>query len=169
MSEHDDFKAWLKTWALPCNTSREDAMYAAWQARAARIAPAEPLAWVIDWPDEPELGHYFSESADTISGRSRPLYTAPDALQAEVERLRQEVERLKENSKRCAELDDVTIRQLGDRLRAAEADAEEATRLIREAWRLLPGEETISHSVWHLAASEFLNATRTARPEVDHE
>ncbi|MGS0941602.1 hypothetical protein ACVA51_13720 [Pseudomonas luteola] len=91
MSEREDFNAWLKTWALPGNTSREDAMYAAWQARAARTASAEPVAWVIDWPDEPELGHYFSESADTISGRSRPLYTAPDALQAENERLKTEV------------------------------------------------------------------------------
>nr|WP_019365310.1 hypothetical protein [Pseudomonas luteola] len=52
---------------------------------------------------------------------------------------------------------------------ALKADAEEAIRLIREAWRLLPGEDTISHSVWHLAASEFLNAARTAKPEVDHE
>lgn len=45
MSEHEDFKAWLKTWALPGNTSREDAMYAAWQARAARTAPAEHVAY----------------------------------------------------------------------------------------------------------------------------
>ena len=36
----------------------------------------EPVAYLIDWPDEPELGHYFSESA-TESGRSTPLYTHP--------------------------------------------------------------------------------------------
>jgi hypothetical protein len=37
----------------------------------------EPVAWIIDWPDEPELGHYFSEAPDAIGGRSRPLYMQP--------------------------------------------------------------------------------------------
>lgn len=35
----------------------------------------EPAAYLIDWPDEPELGHYFSESP-TETGRCRPLYLA---------------------------------------------------------------------------------------------
>lgn len=41
-------------------------------------APAEqePVAWLVDWPDEPELGHYFSEEPNE-NARSKPLYTAP--------------------------------------------------------------------------------------------
>lgn len=47
------------------------------QALAAQV----PVAWLIDWPDEPELGHYLSESpAD--NGRSRPLILADSASQA---------------------------------------------------------------------------------------
>lgn len=38
----------------------------------------EPVAWMIDWPDEPELGHYFAE-APSEAGRSRPLYTSTPA------------------------------------------------------------------------------------------
>ena len=40
------------------------------------IEAGEPLAWLIDWPDEPELGSYFSE-ATSENGRSRPLYLHP--------------------------------------------------------------------------------------------
>lgn len=36
----------------------------------------EPVAWLIDWPDEPELGHYFAEEPNE-GARSRPLYTRP--------------------------------------------------------------------------------------------
>ena len=42
----------------------------------AASAGSELVAWRIDWPDDPELGHYFSE-APTDSGRCRPLYTPP--------------------------------------------------------------------------------------------
>lgn len=45
-------------------------------ASAAANAGSEPVAWRIDWPDEPELGHYFSE-APTDSGRCQPLYLHP--------------------------------------------------------------------------------------------
>ncbi|AZR94999.1 hypothetical protein BBB39_15435 [Bordetella trematum] len=44
-------------------------------ASAPVAGEAQPVAWFIDWPDEPELGHYIAESpAD--SGRSRPLIFA---------------------------------------------------------------------------------------------
>ena len=47
----------------------------------------EPVAWLIDWPDEPDLGHYIAESpADIDSGRSRALVfadAAPVAAQAQ--------------------------------------------------------------------------------------
>ena len=33
----------------------------------------QPAAWLIDWPEEPELGHYFGEEP-TENGRSRPLF-----------------------------------------------------------------------------------------------
>lgn len=45
-------------------------------ASLAASAGSEPVAWRIDWPDEPYLGHYFSE-APTDSGRCQPLYTHP--------------------------------------------------------------------------------------------
>jgi hypothetical protein len=46
-------------------------------APQAECAPreAQPVAWLVDWPDEPELGHYFSEEFDP-NARSRPLYLA---------------------------------------------------------------------------------------------
>ncbi|OXI29615.1 hypothetical protein CFB84_43505 [Burkholderia aenigmatica] len=37
-------------------------------------APAQPaVAWLIDWPDEPELGHYFGEEHGGAGARSRAL------------------------------------------------------------------------------------------------
>jgi len=36
----------------------------------------EAVAWLIDWPEEPELGHYFSDDPNPTA-RSRPLYTIP--------------------------------------------------------------------------------------------
>lgn len=55
-----------------------------WNTRAALPSDADgaptttPVAWMIDWPDEPELGHYFGEEPNP-SGRSVPLYAAPVA------------------------------------------------------------------------------------------
>ena len=46
------------------------------RAALSANAGSEPVAWRIDWPDEPELGHYFSE-APTDSGRCQPLYLHP--------------------------------------------------------------------------------------------
>lgn len=46
---------------------------------AAPVADGEPVGWIIDWPDEPELGHYFGDSPAGADSRSRPLYTAPPA------------------------------------------------------------------------------------------
>ncbi|MFV1846408.1 hypothetical protein ACNJRW_09480 [Stenotrophomonas maltophilia] len=43
---------------------------------AARQPVGEPVAWLIDWPGEPDLGHYFAEEP-VHGGRSRPLYAAP--------------------------------------------------------------------------------------------
>jgi len=61
--------------------------YDAGMADARRMAAsAEPVAWFVDWPDEPELGHYLAEApADVDSGRSRALGfldAAPVAAQA---------------------------------------------------------------------------------------
>lgn len=50
-------------------------------------ANAEPVAWFIDWPDEPDLGHYLAESP-VDGARSRALVfhdTAPVAAQAQPE------------------------------------------------------------------------------------
>lgn len=45
----------------------------------------EPVAWLVDIPDEPELGHWFAEESAPEGYRSRPLYTAPAAQQAQGE------------------------------------------------------------------------------------
>lgn len=50
-------------------------------AQPAAPQKQEPVAYLIDWPDEPELGHYFAEE-DSNTGRSRPLYLAPPAPSA---------------------------------------------------------------------------------------
>ncbi len=40
----------------------------------SHIAPqGPPVAWLVDWPEEPDLGHYLAEDRSP-SGRSRPLY-----------------------------------------------------------------------------------------------
>jgi len=49
-----------------------------WQA----AQETQPVAWLIDWPDEPELGHYFAEEPSELR-RSMPLYTAAPAKPTE--------------------------------------------------------------------------------------
>jgi hypothetical protein len=55
--------------------SERDALLAAAGKEAVK---GEPVAWLIDWPDEPDLGHYFGEEPNEFA-RSVPLYTAPTA------------------------------------------------------------------------------------------
>ncbi|WP_394060597.1 hypothetical protein [Alcaligenes sp. WGS1538] len=53
-------------------------------------ANAEPVAWFIDWPDEPDLGHYLAESP-VDGARSRALVfhdTAPVAAQAQQKKIK---------------------------------------------------------------------------------
>lgn len=46
--------------------------------RAHQRQDCEPVAWLIDWPDEPDLGNYFAEQPCLPElGRSTPLYAAP--------------------------------------------------------------------------------------------
>lgn len=43
----------------------------------------QPAAWIIDWPDEPELGFCFAEKPNHPDyGRSSPLFTADQLAQA---------------------------------------------------------------------------------------
>lgn len=53
------------------------------QAVIASVPRPEPVAWIIDWPDEPELGHYLAERPSR-AGRSRQLYAEPVAAQGAV-------------------------------------------------------------------------------------
>jgi len=46
------------------------------RANVRVLAERKPVGWIIDWPDEPELGHYYSEEANDMA-RSRPLFTHP--------------------------------------------------------------------------------------------
>lgn len=55
-------------WVLPKDPTLPDSAPVAGEAQ-------KPVAWFIDWPDEPELGHYIAESA-ADSGRNRPLVFA---------------------------------------------------------------------------------------------
>ncbi|KAG1475304.1 hypothetical protein G6F54_014247 [Rhizopus delemar] len=59
-------------------------------ALAARQPVGEPVAWLIDWPGEPDLGHYFAEEP-VQGGRSRPLYAAPTAQAVDLDELRRAV------------------------------------------------------------------------------
>lgn len=43
-----------------------------------QVKMPEPVAFLVDWPDEPDLGHYFAEEQATI-GRSQPLITTTQA------------------------------------------------------------------------------------------
>ena len=65
-----------------CNAMADSV--SAWNRRAAPSpgkAP-EPVAWRIDDPDDPEIGHWFSEEP-TEGYRSIPLYASPGKAEAE--------------------------------------------------------------------------------------
>ncbi|WP_312800485.1 hypothetical protein [Pseudomonas sp.] len=93
MSEREDFEAWLKTQALPGSTSWKLAMYAAWQARAARTAPDALQAEVERLSNALEVE---KRSVKNEVKRRNQYAQESDELDAEVERLREEVERLHE-------------------------------------------------------------------------
>lgn len=84
--EHAEFDAWFES--LPAGDHPRDGKEWAlegWKAAKDTVLASEgqavkPVAWLIDWPDEPELGHYFAEKpVDPLYGRSKPLYTHPSA------------------------------------------------------------------------------------------
>jgi hypothetical protein len=57
-------------------------------------AGQKPVAYLIDWPDEPDLGHYFSE-APTDTGRCRALVladAAPPAAQPSERTLQEQIQ-----------------------------------------------------------------------------
>lgn len=95
----EEFAEWLKR-EMPAGTVISDPEW--WAPRilkAARTAPAEPLAWVSQCRTSGLIEQ--CEPNEKVSNPAYwtdafPVYTAPDALQAEVDRLREEVERLKE-------------------------------------------------------------------------
>ncbi len=43
-----------------------------------QVKMPQPVAFLIDWPDEPDLGNYFAEE-QAPTGRSRPLITTTQA------------------------------------------------------------------------------------------
>lgn len=78
LAAHPAEEAWQ---LIGASSPEEYAEFRCWAANGKPpIKPqpkgTEPVAWLIDWPDEPDLGHYFAESP-TESGRCRPLYTHP--------------------------------------------------------------------------------------------
>lgn len=59
------------------------------------IPTPEPVAFLVDWPDEPDLGHYFAEE-QASTGRSRPLITTTQAEAYADARVRQALEQAAE-------------------------------------------------------------------------
>jgi len=53
----------------------------------------EPVAYLIDWPEEPELGIYFSEEENNFAS-SRPLITTDQAEAYAVARVNEALEAL---------------------------------------------------------------------------
>lgn len=74
-----DFDAFVRTHEQDHGALDEPSALAGWQAARALPAGIEPVGYLIDWPDEPDLGHYFAEEAST-TGRSQPLHTAAQVL-----------------------------------------------------------------------------------------
>ncbi|WP_229656288.1 hypothetical protein [Burkholderia pseudomallei] len=69
---------------------------------------AKPIAWFIDWPDEPELGHYFAEEPCAPKyGRSRALgfieSRSPAMAAAATADERAKLERLRNGLENCIE------------------------------------------------------------------
>lgn len=54
---------------------------------------AEPVGWLVDWPDDPELGFYFSEEQNELA-RSRPLYLHPSPADEAVKLFINKVEKI---------------------------------------------------------------------------
>ena len=50
---------------------------------ATPAVQGEPVGWLIDWPEEPELGYYISDNPSEYA-RSRPLYIAPQPAEREI-------------------------------------------------------------------------------------
>lgn len=76
----------------------------------------EPVAWLIDWPGEPDLGHYFAEEP-VQGGRSRPLYAAP-AQAVDLGQFRDVVADWRERCCRAADKDTILNMAKADRLMA---------------------------------------------------
>ncbi|AYN94384.1 hypothetical protein EAW52_10640 [Pseudomonas sp. LTJR-52] len=176
----EQFAEWLKR-EMPAGTVISDPEW--WAPRilkAARTASAEPVAWV----NGDELNNMLDDRSAVIAGkmdgyRKTPLYTAPDALQAEVERLKTEVsdytkgyeEVLDENQRLREERDSyhrVGIKAMEER-DALKADAERY-RHIRENADTMHWENMLKADIETLEDIDAaIDAARTAKPEVDHE
>ncbi len=86
-------------------------------AQASAAPEQEPVAWVIDWPEEPELGHYFSDESNPTA-RSRPLYTHSDP--SEVVRLAELVATGNDLLNAATQRADAADRKLGDAFKVVE-------------------------------------------------
>lgn len=63
-----------------------------WEAMS-KVTMPEPVAWLIDWPDEPGLGHYFAEEPAS-NCRSQPLITTEQAESYATAKVREALEGL---------------------------------------------------------------------------
>ena len=85
--EREAFEAWAKFNLTIEGIAAKLAAKQAWKARAALEAQPqaaqEPVAWLISYPDEPELGHWFSEGEAVAPCKSIPLYPHPSPQEQE--------------------------------------------------------------------------------------
>jgi len=161
MSEREDFNAWLKTWALPGNTSREDSMYAAWKARADRTAPAEGIAIGSLSREVGSERIVLDPIGDPHIKDGMVVYTAPDALQAEVGRLTECLKRANDGFEEFERKYCLAIEER-DALRA---NAERYLWLRRKNRNNIVVRNGVSHLFDELL-DRSIDAARTAKPEV---
>lgn len=134
---------------------------------AARTASAEPVAWVDVPSGDQQAGCYPGykfEGLRHLDPGKHHLYTEPDALQVENERLREQVERLKANF-------DSDIKFIGENYSEIEVERDALKAIIEGLFRCDEGDngEHQYHVGWNDCV-EYIQAqaavARTAKPEV---
>lgn len=116
-------------------------------AQASAAPEQEPVAWMIDWPEEPELGHYFSDESSPAA-RSRPLYTHADPSEAEW--LRAELSQRKSLDAEGLAFRNELIQQRDAALRKL-AEAQDALKRVAKNYRV--------HQIHVIAKAALLSAT----------
>lgn len=162
MSEREEFEAWASSECV-CDLRRNEfgdyrsqgvrQWWDGWQARAARTASAEQAEPVAEMK-----GSYLYPLKSIPSGTK--LYIAPDALQAEVERLTECLSRANDGFEEFERKYYLAIEER-DALKAALSSIAD---YVADNWPMK--NYNLQEIEDRLRA---IDAARTAKPEVDHE